>query len=366
MDGPPKLPDTWIALLGKRDTPTDGLADYSRFLAAGLATQGTEMKVVRVSWDEQGWFGALKNLWRESAAWRGKCVLVQYTALAWSGHGFPFGVFAAVRILRWRGARVAITFHEFQQQAGSRRWIDRVRGKCQLAVIRAIHSAAYTSVFTVPTESVPWLRQGDRKAHFIPIGGNIPERTDTRLPSHGKQKTVLVFGVTGGSNMSYELDAISTVMRQAANALGSLQLILCGRGSIEAGQGLVPTLSDCPVAIAVKGLMSAEDISSELAAADAFLFVRGAISLQRGSAMAGIATAVPMVGYKNGRVDHPLDEAGIEWAPVGDTTALAAALVRVLTDENRWKELHQRNLQVQREYFSWRQIAQQYLTDLPK
>ena len=125
-------PVKWIALLGRQDMPTDGIADYCLFLARGLAPQGIELEQVRAPWAEIGWIGALRRLRHESAGWRGQWVLLQYTAMSWSRRGFPFGAVAVLAVLRGRGVRCAIVFHEpGRQSESSARWIDQIRGACQ-------------------------------------------------------------------------------------------------------------------------------------------------------------------------------------------------------------------------------------------
>src|SRR5665213_1358031 len=100
--------DRWFALLGKQDTPVDGVDDYCTFLAKALARRGVELKKIRVPWFEQGRFRALVHLWRGRAMWHGHWILVQYTALSWSRRGFPFYALAVVALLRQGGARCAI------------------------------------------------------------------------------------------------------------------------------------------------------------------------------------------------------------------------------------------------------------------
>src|SRR5271170_4310028 len=103
--------ETWIALLGRRDTPVDGVEDYCTFLGRALGARGIELKHARVPWMENGWIGGLRWLARECAAWRGQWVIVQYTALIWSRRGFPFLALAVLAVLRRAGARVAVVFH---------------------------------------------------------------------------------------------------------------------------------------------------------------------------------------------------------------------------------------------------------------
>jgi glycosyltransferase involved in cell wall biosynthesis len=353
----------WIALLGQRDQPTDGVEDYCKHLGQALAKCGLSLRLVRVPWAECGWLGAIRRVWKESAGWKGSWVLMQYTALSWSRRGFPLGAVAVLCVLNLRGARCAVVFHEFKRQVVPERWIDRVRGVCQDVVIRRLYHEAAKALFTVPVEIVTWLPVDDCKASFIPIGANIPERLNPRLPAPPeREKTVIIFGVTGGQNMGAEIETIIAIMRDARRSLSGLRLVVLGRGSSDAEKLLAPALRENSVEVVAKGILPAEKIACELESADAFLFVRGAITTQRGSAIASIACGLPIVGYQDGEINHPLNEAGVEWAPLGDAEALARGLVRVLSDRRRWMELHCRNLRVQQKYLSWSRIAQKYLT----
>ena len=354
-------PAKWIAVLGRQDEPTDGVEDYCLFLGRALASQGIELQQVRVSWGELGWIGALRRLSRESSAWRGKWVLLQYTTFMWSRRGFPFGVVVAMAILRRHGARVAIVFHEACRQGGPR-WIDRLRGACQDGVIQKIHRGAVKSIFTVPLETVAWLPRGEMKAVHISIGANIPECVNRRsVPVLAReQKTVIVFGVTGAPEMAREVERIVEVMREASKRLGKMRLVAVGRGSVEAKDLLEEAFEGSDVEVVVRGILPATEITREFESADVMLFVRGAITPQRGSAIAGIACGVPIVGYRNGEIGGSLMEAGIEWSSRPDRESLTRGLVRVLSDPNRWAELHKRNLEAQKKCFSWATIADQF------
>ena len=359
-------PVKWIALLGRQDMPTDGIADYCLFLARGLAPQGVELKQVRVPWAEIGWIGALRRLSRESVAWRGQWVLLQYTALSWSRRGFPFGAVAALSILRRRGVRCAVVFHEPNNQ-GASGLLGGLRCASQDWVIRRLYNAATKSIFTAPLETVTWLAKEEDKAAFIPIGANIPEREHRRTepaPST-KVKAVIVFGVTGSADAAArEVNDISAVMLEACKALGKLRLVVVGRGADEARELLEKAFRGGDVNVVVRGILPAEEIAREFVSADAMLFVRGAITTRRGSAMAGIASGVPIVGYRDGSVGGPLEDAGVEWSLSHDRRSLTRGLIRVLSDPQRWMELHERNLEVQKNYFSWGRIAERFRAEL--
>src|SRR5579862_2182202 len=334
-----------ITLLGRRDTPTDGVEDYCIFLARALAADGINTQRVRVQWAETGWIAALRQLSRTSAEWRRQCVLVQYTAFSWSRRGFPFGAIATLAILRQRGARCVVVFHEQHRQSKvSARWIDHLRGACQDWVIHKLYKMADKSVFTVPLETIAWVPQGENRAAFIPIGANIPEHTHLRVAPGPttKEKTVIVFGVTTSPEATaQEVSDISAAMLQACKTLGRLRLIVVGRGSVEAGDLLTKALHGSDVELLVRGILPAEKIADEFESADVLLFVRGAVTPQRGSALAGIASGIPIVGYRDGNIEGPLQQAGVEWAPWQDHHALSQGLIRVLSEPQRWTELHE-------------------------
>ena len=352
----------WIALLGRRDLPTDGVEDYCTFLSEALACPGVELKKIRVKWSEKGWVAALRQLWRESANWRGMRVLVQYTGLGWSRRGFPVGVIAVVMLLRWRGARCAVVFHDATATPGDRA-IDRIRAAFQMWVIRTISALSERSVFTFPLERIPWLSANANKAVYIPLGANIPANLQPRKNGRDKSnqpKTVAVFGVTVGRVTSEEVADIVYTLSRADKHLSPLRLLVLGRGSDEAREALEAALHGTGVELVVRGLLPAAEVTRSLCEADALLFVRGLVSPRRSSAIAGIACGLPIVGYGEPDSSFPLSEAGVEFAPWHDRDALAKALCRVLSDEQRWNELHQRSLRAQVDYFSWEFIARQY------
>ena len=364
-----------IALLGRIDKPTDGLDDYCNFLGQALARRGVTLKRVYVPWDNEGWIRPLRRLWRESAAWRGEWVLLQYTALSWSRRGLTGGVLAAAAIVRRRGARCAVVFHEHTGFGGSS-WRERVRHAFEIWVLRTLYRKSERSIFTIPLDTVEWLppigaeriAPGDqKKAAFIPIGGNVPECLDHRdAGAPTQEKRVVVFGVRGFPAASGEVADAAGAMREASKTIPNLRLVVVGRGSREAQDEFASALEGCSVGLDVRGVLPAEEIASELSHADALLFVWSYITLQRGGALAGIACGLPIVGYGNGEPSGALAEAGIEWSPWRDRKALAAALVRVLSEPKRWLDLHERNLLVQEKYFSWNRIAELYIGSLGK
>jgi len=348
-----------IALLGRLNTPTDGVDDYCYFLGQALARRDLTLTRVRVAWNVEGWNRSLRRLWRDSADWQGEWVLLQYTALSWSRRGFTWGVLAAAAIIRRRGARCAVVFHESTGFGGSR-LRERVRHMCQMWVLRTLYRRSDRRIFTIPLSTIDWLPSDQSRAAFIPIGANIPECPDGRYRpgSLEREKRVIVFSLSGLPAVAGEVADIAGVAQEASQAIPNLRFVILGRGSTEVREDLANALEGYSVGLDVRGVLPAEEIAREFRRADALLFVRGPVVLQRGTAMAGIAYGLPIVGYSMGEPNGPIAEAGVEWSAWRDQKALARALVRVLTDSQRWMELHERNVGVHQKYFSWNRIAE--------
>ena len=95
--------------------------------------------------------------------------------------------------------------------------------------------------------------------------------------------------------------------------------------------------------------------------ADACLFVRGAISTRRGSAIAGIACGRPVIAYRGQETAPPITEAGVVLIERGKPKDLGDALLRVSTDLSFREELSARSARAQKMFFSWDAIADRYI-----
>lgn len=351
-----------IALLGRRDVPTDAVEDYSRLLGEAFSKLGSDFSLIRIAWDEEGWVKGLRGLWRKSAAWRGEWVLVQYTSLMWSRRGFPLLLPFVFGILRIRDVRIAVVFHD-QGPFGGKRMVDRCRRACQRAVMRRAYTASENSILAIPVETASWLPSPPVKARYIPIGPNVPTaaRPDRSIRNRNAARTITVFAITDAGDIGREVADIARAAREAAQHIPSLHLVTLGRGSKESEVRLRQALEGSRVEFRALGLLPADQVAAVLAASDVSLYVRGPITTQRGSAIASISNGVPLVTYANPKLPAPLAEAGIVRVALGDGEKLAAATVNVLTDEKLWLDLHERNLRAYEKYFSWRAVAKGFL-----
>jgi glycosyltransferase involved in cell wall biosynthesis len=353
---------SFVALLGHTHKPTCGVEDYCTFLRQALGAVGVDLELMCVRWAQTNWRSALFELWHASSDWRERWVVLQYTAGAWSRYGFPFGAILVMAMLRYRGARCAVMFHEpYAWEVPPADWLDRVRAVSQNCVIRALYYAASKAIFADPIETITWLPEKSKKAIFIPIGGNIPEpATCGALMNRSPRKTVAVFCLSDPPRQQQELEEIWHAVRMALSRIATLRLVLVGKGTAEAREHVEQIFAGVAVEVQNLGIRSSEEVSKALAEADAMLCVRGRLFARRGSALAGIACGVPVIAYDGPAQQTPIAEAGVEFVPYGDRDALGAALIRVLTDEKLQAELRARNRRGQERYFSWKSIARRH------
>jgi glycosyltransferase involved in cell wall biosynthesis len=346
-----------IALLGRKDEPTDALEEYCRYLGGALQAHEIQMEIRRVPWESRGWAEALRGLKLQAEAWRGRWVLVQYTALAWSSRGFPQKCMRVFRILKDTEARVGIVFHDVEPYAGTR-WIDRLRRVAQVRTMRQALGVADLAIFTVLPEKLSWRPESGPRVAFVPVGANLPIAADPGVAAaHNPVPTVGVFSITGGQAGARETEWIIAAMRHAAAQIGKLRLSVFGRHAELRAQDLEKGLSGVAVELSVKGVIEPAEVVERLRACDVLLFVRGNVSTRRGSAIAGIACGLPVIAFCGGETAAPITEAGVVLVDPDALGDLNAALVRVLADRSYRGELAGRSREAYQKYFSWTRIA---------
>ena len=355
-----------VALLGRPDEPTDAVEQFCVHLGAGLREHDFAMEIVRARWEERGWSAALRDLQQRAAGWRGRWVLLQYTALAWSPRGFPLQVPRVIKVLREAGARIGIVYHDAQPYSSSRA-VDKLRCFVQQRTMRQAMRSSDQAILTVPAEKLSWISSELKKVVFIPVGANLPLLASSDGESilrHDETPTVAVFGVTGGVAGQNEISQITAAVRFAAGKLGKLRLRVFGRNADSAQTSLQESLRGLPVTLSVSGVLAETEVEKLLRSSDVLLFVRGAISSRRGSAIAGIACGLPVIAFAGSETAAPITDAGVVLVPGGNKTALGDALVRVLSDREYHARLAERSRAAYKNHFSWGAIAARYASVL--
>lgn len=361
-----KTRETWVALLGRRDEPTDALRDYCFQLEQALSCRGIHLDHAEVPWYFEGSLRAFLWLWSQGASWMGRWVLIQYTALAWSRRGFPFRILPTLLMLRLRGAHCAVVFHDPKAYGGDRA-IDRFRRVLQQWIMKRAYDLAHRSIFTIPLENIDWLPPKSTKASFISIGANIPDNDilEREVCSEAREsRTVAVFGVTGGDALAREVSDVAQAVRYASENRKHLKLIVLGRNSKEAESPMRRALEGTGVHLEFLGVISPREIARVLSSSDVLLFVRGPVSGSRSSALAGVACGLPIVGYRGAETAFPITEAGLELVVHANLNALGATLDRVLNDDRLRQNLSRKSSYAHANYFCWSKIAERFEAEM--
>jgi glycosyltransferase involved in cell wall biosynthesis len=358
-----------IALLGQPDEPTDAVEEYCRYLGEALRVNGFDLQLVRVPWAEKGWSQALRELGKQAETWRDDWVLVQYTALAWSKRGFPLRFLRALKVLRAAGTRVGVVFHDVEPYQGNR-GIDRIRRQAQLRVLREALRMSDLAVFTVPTEKLSWIRHSARNAVFVPVGANLssPEKAwRERTRDSDRPPTIAIFGITGGKWGNAEMARITGALEYLTQKIGKVRVIVFGRHSEFFKDDFTALSKRIPVEARMLGLLTPEKVVESFASSDVLLFVRGAISSRRGSAIAGIACGLPVIATEGRETAPPITDAGVVLlSPNGTEREWGEALERIFTDRKYYDSLAERSRRAQEQHFSWQAIATRYAEALNK
>ena len=354
-----------IALLGKRDAPTDAVEEYCRYLGTALQSHDIQLEIRRVPWEVHGWSDSLTALQFQAAAWRDRWVLVQYTALAWSSRGFPQKFLCSLNILKSAGASIGIVFHDVEPFSGTR-LIDSVRRFVQVRTMRRALSLADLAVFTVPPKKLSWLPAVLPQAAFVPVGPNLPIPPAPPAHSQGMVPTIGVFSITGGESGARETQIILGAVRHAAQKLGNLRLSIFGRHAELRETEFQTGLRDLPVELSVEGVIEPAQVVQRLSACDVLFFVRGPISSRRSSAIAGIACGLPIIAFSGSETAPPITDAGVTLVPADQPDQLNATLVHMLSDRSYREELAARSRATYQSHFAWTSIADRFAAILSK
>lgn len=360
------MKEVCVALLGRRDEPTDGVQEYCQFLGRALDMRGISLELKRIPWYEIGWRRALGGLEIQASNWRNQWILIQYAALAWSRRGISRKLVELVRLLRKNGVRCGVVFHDAQPYGGDR-LVDKIRRRLQTSTMKELARLSDLTALTVPREKTKWLPTHIENVVFIPVGANLPspetgwrrirKRTEA-LP------TVVAFSLSHGVVGADEVKSIVEGVSYVTKRIGRLQLVILGRNA-EPAEGLLrQSLGGIDVELNLRGILPGEEVVTLLGQCDVMLFARGPISSRRGSAIAGIACGLPVVAAEGWETAAPITEAGVVLTKPGES--FGPALLHILSDPDYRESLAEQSRKAQESYFSWSSIAQRYCTAIQR
>ncbi len=361
-----------VALLGREDQPTDGVRDFVHLLGTAVEARGRSFLIERLPPAAGAARARLRTLaGQHPGAW----FVLQYTALQWSRRAMPVGVPGLLRMIRERGGRSGIVFHDIGPYQGTR-LVDHFRRAVQRATMRrALDSTDHAFIagqhrpgVDVPAGFAGWTpaRPG---LTFLPVGSVLPpldaaqqRRPQPRTRRAGGAARIGVFGITDGRD-AIEVGQIANALRFAQPRLGAVEFVAFGRGTDRA-RGLFERLMPPDIPCRMLGVVPPEVLLAETLELDALLFVRHHVSAQRSSAMAAVAAGVPIVGFEGRQTSLPVADWGVRLVPEGEVQALADALVHVIENPAVWQDLHAANLKASGEHIAWDHIADRFLDGL--
>jgi glycosyltransferase involved in cell wall biosynthesis len=369
-----------LLISGEYPPMEGGVSDFTHLLGVALAEQGADVHVLSSvkaaptqnavpiqchplmhSWSWWSLYTAMQRLVGEL---RPDVVNIQYQAAA-------YGLHPAINLLPWvcRQAPVVTTFHDLLvpylfPKAGRLRW------GANLALARGSRAVIVTNLQDrIRLETYPWLSH----LYEIPIGSNIP---DTLPPDYDRvawrkrwgvgDDTLLLcyFGFLNASKGGEELiEALDNVCRAGYNVV----LLMLG-GSVGASDptnhAYLERVQDLIHArgldqrVIWAGFMPPEQVSASLHSADlCVLPYRDGVSFRRGSFMAALVHAIPIVSTTP-QVSLPALVSGenLMLVPPGDAGALAAAIMHLARDEALRERLGHGARELARS-FDWQHIA---------
>jgi glycosyltransferase involved in cell wall biosynthesis len=384
-----------LLITGEYPPDEGGVADYTRLLAEGLATEGLTVDVltgrgaavpsadrrvtVHRSLPGFGW-GLLTQVRRAVAALRPDVVHLQYQTAA-------FGLHPAVDVLPWwlrrtEPVKTAVTYHDvrvpylFPKAGGLRRTVT-------LLPARWSHLSLATNAedwVTLHDHGRPW------RLALVPIGSNVPdappagfERAAWRA-AHGlpaDAAVVAYFGFLNASKGGRRLvDLLGSLRRGGRDA----RLVMIGGRTGASDPTNAAYLAELEADLAAGGLdgsvtwtghLPPAEVSAWLRAADvaALPYADGA-SFRRGSLLACLAHGVPVVTTRPAPLsavllaalpaeDRPpelVDGVHARLVPAADGPALAAAVGELLADPALARRIGDGGRGLA-SWFDWRRIA---------
>lgn len=337
--------DRLALLCGTRAEGINAILDYTRLLDDELRDQGISSVVEVVE-------SKMPDLHSYDL------VVLQYNPFLYGRWGFAPHLLASLtraRLGRTR-PRLALMVHETYCLPSSN-WRGVIMGSAQWGQLRALHTLSdlvFSSIDPWGQLLARWRPR--RPVVHLPVGSNLPDRRGDRAMARQEieadDATVVVasFGTGDPSRLAGHLTA-------AVNAVAGHhdRVVMLNLG---AGARILPGL-DREVRVVRPGKQSSADVARLLSASDLFLapFVDG-VSTRRGSLMAALQHALPVVGTHGELTDAVLYNSGaLELVPVDDLKGFARAAWTIAANRDRRTDLGVAAAALYRREFDWPVIA---------
>lgn len=344
-----------VMVYGDRGNAVDGIRDYTASLAAQLEREGVAAAEIHLPIDR----GAARSAARFARCLRdlgpAAAVLIQYSPFSYGRWGFAPWLPAQLLRPRARRARIAVMIHEPYVPIDSGR--SAVMGLWQRLQLRSLRPAADAAFASIE----PWARKFS--AHHLPVGSNFPdargERERARERLAADPETIVV-GCLGRDHPSWLGGHVVAAANRIARSGRPLVLLVLG------AEASSPTGLDQAVRVERPGYLEREGVAAHLAASDLFLVpTADGLSTRRGSAMAALQHAVPVVATSGPLTDSLLRRTpALRLTPVGDREAYARAAAELAADPDRRREAGRAGRDLYEREFDWPVIGRKLIAGL--
>jgi glycosyltransferase involved in cell wall biosynthesis len=327
-------------VVAPRREGTDAIGDYTRLLAAALRRSSVEADLLEWRADKLG--GDVRAL------------VIQYNPFSFGRWGFaPRLPLSLARLRRRRHRpRIAVMFHETYVDMRSPSWA--LMGSWQRAQLVALQAGADIQFCSIQrwTEQLRRTARG-RPVHHLPVPSNLPdaraerEQVRRRLGADADTLVLACLGLRHPGRLPGHVLAAA----RAARATGSSAVLVLNLGPGERSEEMPASR----VRLCSTGFLDAHELAAHIAAADVFLapYMDG-VSTRRGSMMAALQHAVPVVGTCGHLTDEVLRDAPcLTLVPVDGTGGYSRAVAALAIDPRRRAELGAAGRRMYERHFDW-------------
>jgi glycosyltransferase involved in cell wall biosynthesis len=334
-----------VALLcGTRREGTNAILEYTRCLDRALRDHGTASEIVEIA-------EAPPDLKAYDA------VVLQYNPFLYGRWGFaPLLVASLLRVrMSTRRPTLAIMVHEMY--VPMRDWRSIIMGvvqRIQLRLLHALSDLVFVSIENWTDTVSGWAPR--RPTWHLPVGSNLPDCGRERGVARdqlGVDDGTLVLASLGTGHPSRLTDYVVAATNAVALHHAPVLMLNLGAGAPSL-KGLNPAVS-----VVEPGPLASDDLARLLSAADLFLapFVDG-VSTRRGSVMAALQHALPVVGTEGHLTDACLRESGaLRLVPAAQIATFANVASSLVQDQTRRVALAAAAGALYQREFDWPVIA---------
>jgi glycosyltransferase involved in cell wall biosynthesis len=343
-----------------RDLPphVGGIADHTANLAHWLARAGDTVTIVtRQGADEvEGC-----TVWTHEAfdtmpphALVNAVLASEPEVVLWAYNPFSFGkkglAFRAERIAgelaRASQVRRVLFAHELAYPGRTNGFTGAVWSLSQNHALKRVLSSVDEVIVTTP-DRVAQMHERGVTAHEIPVGSNLPDLGPTVVRA---DPTPFVLCHMGGVGPGRDLETMLTAMRALPD---DVRMLLLG------DTGPFDQPDDLATRLEAPGRAEIDDLATQLHAADLYVHLDpvGPTPGRRTTLVAAMQAGMPIVAFEGEQTDDRMRTAA-RLVPVGEPTALAAAIGELRRDPAERERLGQAARELYEQVFSWPRITE--------